>query len=168
MPFGWVAGPLKSRDAVYLSPRGRSSEKSGRCLGPKGPGSPLSDQSRSCTPAGGQAEKKTNVKFRCSDVHWVRHHSHVASLPAEVFRRGCIATPAANCEPCHQTSDQGHPDDAPDDAPRDSASIRVTLGGRRCGRGCLRRNNRLVAGRARDIGSAASNFGRICDKANDA
>ena len=43
MFFGWVAGPLKSRDAVYLSPTGGLLEKpaaSGMCLGPKGPGEP--------------------------------------------------------------------------------------------------------------------------------
>ena len=39
--FGWVAGPMKSRDAVYLSPTRGPSEKlaaSGMCLGPKDPG----------------------------------------------------------------------------------------------------------------------------------
>ena len=39
--FGWVAGPLKSRDVVYLSPTQGSSEKlaaSGMYLGPKDPG----------------------------------------------------------------------------------------------------------------------------------
>ena len=40
IPFGWVASPMKSRDAVYLSPTDKSSEKfaaSGMCLGLKDP-----------------------------------------------------------------------------------------------------------------------------------
>jgi hypothetical protein len=41
MSFGWVAGPMKSRDSVYLNPTGGLLEKlaaSDMCLGPKDPG----------------------------------------------------------------------------------------------------------------------------------
>jgi hypothetical protein len=129
--FGWVAGPMKSRDAVYLSPMRGSSEKlaaSGMCLGPKDPGEHNNRINHGLVRLRGRANKKTNVKFGSPYVHWVRHHTHVASLAADVIRRRCVASPAANSEPCHQTSDQGHPDDTPDDTPSDGASIRVTLG----------------------------------------
>lgn len=111
-------------------------------------------------------KKRTNVKFGSHNVHWVWHCTHVASLAADIIRRRRVASPAASYEPYHKTSDQGHPDDTSNDAPRDSASIRVTLG--RSRRICPGRNSGMVASasRARDIGSAACNFGRICDRAD--
>jgi len=112
--------------------------------------------------------KKTNIKSGSPNVHWVRHYTHVASLNTDIIRRRRVASSAANCEPCHRTSDQSDPDDTTDDTPRDSASIRVTLGRRRrrCRRRCPGRNSGLAASRARDIESAACNFGRICDRAD--
>jgi hypothetical protein len=113
-----------------------------------------------------RGKKKTNVKSGSPGVHWVRHHTHVAApSTADIIRRRRVASPTANCEPCHQTSHQGHPGDTPDDTPRDSASIRTTLGRRRRMRRCPGSNSGLVASRARIIGSAACNFGRICDRA---
>ncbi len=71
-----------------------------------------------------QGKKKvTNVKFQCPDVRWFKHHSHVASMAAQILCRRHMATPAANCEQCHQTSDERYPYDAPYYTPSNSASI---------------------------------------------
>ena len=159
---------MTNRDSVYLSPMGKSSEKlaaSGMCLGPKDPGNTMIRSITVSYAFTWLSEKTTNVKFRSPDVHWVRHHTHIASLAADIIRRWCVASPAANCVPCHQTSDQGHHSDSPDDSPRDSASIRVTLE-RRGGRSYPGRKSGVVDSRAWDIGSAACNFGRICDRAD--
>jgi len=120
IPFGWVGCPTKSRGTDYLSPTGGPLKlaASGTCLGPKGPGK-CNDQACTWT----DKEKVTNVTFQFPDVHWVRHHSHVASLAVEILCRRRMATPSANCEPCHQTSHERYPYDAPDYTPSNSASI---------------------------------------------
>lgn len=152
--FDWVSGPMKSRDTVYPSPTGGSLKNlaaSGMCLNPKDPGSKLIRSITVSYVFTWPSEKKTNVKTESLNLYWVRHHSSV-----DIIRRKRVTSLTVNCEQCHQTSDQGHPDDHP----HDSARIRVPVGRRnqptasgRLWRNCL--GGSRVAGRARDIASRA-------------